>query len=138
MMRFVIDHVGPGRAAVVTDAMGAAGAAEGRYKIGQLDVDVADGQARLVSNGALAGSVLTMDTALRTLVFSCDQDLPAATQMLSSTPARAMGLADRGRIAAGMRADLVVLDDDLNVTRVMRAGSGLSRSRPARDGRSLR
>lgn len=122
IVRFVIDHVGPDRVAAVTDAMGAAGAAEGRYKIGQLDVDVKDGQARLTSDGALAGSVLTLDNALANLVNNCGQDLPAASRMLSATPARAMGLSDRGRVAAGLRADLVVLDQDLAVRRVMRAG----------------
>ncbi len=122
IVRFVIDHVGPDRVAAVTDAMGAAGAAEGRYKIGQLDVDVKDGQARLTSDGALAGSVLTLDNALANLVNNCGQDLPSASRMLSATPARAMGLSDRGRVAAGLRADLVVLDQDLAVRRVMRAG----------------
>jgi N-acetylglucosamine-6-phosphate deacetylase len=107
---------------VVTDAMGAAGACDGRYKIGHLDVDVADGQARLTSNGALAGSVLTMDVALRYLVTSVGVNLPDASRMLSATPAEAMGLVDRGRIAPGMLADLVLLDDDLAVRRVMRAG----------------
>ncbi|MDQ1247167.1 MAG: N-acetylglucosamine-6-phosphate deacetylase [Actinomycetota bacterium] len=122
IVEFVIDHCGPDRVAAVTDAMGAAGAPEGRYKIGLLDVDVVDGEARLTSDGALAGSVLTLDTALKTLVGRCGQDLPAASAMLSATPTRAMGLADRGRIAPGMRADLVVLTEDLSVSRVMRAG----------------
>lgn len=122
IVEFVIDHCGPDRVAAITDAMGAAGAPEGRYKIGQLDVDVVNGEARLAENGALAGSVLTLDTALTTLVTRCGQDLPAASTMLSATPARAMGLTDRGRIALGMRADLVVLDDELGVSRVMRDG----------------
>jgi N-acetylglucosamine-6-phosphate deacetylase len=122
MVRFVIDHIGPDRVATVTDAMGAAGATEGRYKIGRLDVDVKDGQARLTSDGALAGSVLTQDTALANLVATCGQDLLSASRMLSATPARALRLADRGIVAAGMRADLVVLNDDLAVRRVMRAG----------------
>ncbi|MCB0916475.1 MAG: N-acetylglucosamine-6-phosphate deacetylase [Actinobacteria bacterium] len=126
MVRFVIDHVGPDRVAAVTDAMGAAGAPEGRYKIGYLDVEVADGQARLTSDGALAGSVLTLDTALVNLVTKCGQSLPDATRMLSATPARTMGLTDRGRLAAGMRADLVVLDDQLSISRVMRAGTWVS------------
>lgn len=122
IVRFAIDHCGSDRVAAVTDAMGAAGADEGRYTIGALDVDVLDGQARLVSDGALAGSVLTMDAALRSLVTMVGRSLPEATQMLSATPARAMGFTDRGRIAIGARADLVLLDDDLIVTGVMRDG----------------
>lgn len=126
IVEFVIDHVGPGRVAAVTDAMAAAGAGDGRYVIGHLEVDVAGGVARLAVDGAavgaLAGSVLTLDETLRILVSGCGQDLVAASQMLSATPARAMGFTDRGRIAVGQRADLVVLDDALAVVRVMRAG----------------
>lgn len=132
IVEFVIDHVGPDRVAAVTDAMAAAGAGDGRYQIGHLEVDVADGVARLADDGdgagpeaavaALAGSVLTADKTLRILVSACGQDLVAASQMLSATPARAMGFTDRGHIAVGQRADLVVLDDGLQVTRVMRAG----------------
>lgn len=122
MVSFVINQVGADRVAAITDAMGAAGGAEGRYKIGQLDVEVARGQARLASTGALAGSVLTLDQVLRNLVLGNGIELPQASRMLSATPARALGLTDRGRVARGQRADLVVLDDDLQVRRVMRGG----------------
>lgn len=110
------------KTAVVTDAMGAAGGPDGAYMIGHLDVVVADGVARLAHGGALAGSTLTMDRALRVLVHQCGLDLSEAAQVLCSTPAAAMGLSGVGLIAPGQRADLVVLDQDLLVRRVMRAG----------------
>ena len=123
VIRFVLQAVGAGRVAAVTDAMGAAGGPDGSYRIGALDVDVVDGVATLAGGGPLAGSTLTMDRALRTLVNECGVDLAAASVVTSTTPARAMGLSDRGSLEAGRRADLVVLDDDLSVRAVMQAGS---------------
>ena len=122
LLAFMASAVGADRVAVVTDAMGAAGAPEGEYRIGELDVLVADGVARLASNGALAGSTLTLDRAL-TVLLAAGCTLPMASQMLSGTPARAMGLHDRGRLAPDLRADLVVLSPEWQVSRVMRAGS---------------
>ncbi len=122
IVRFFAETSGWSRTAVVTDAMGAAGGPDGDYLIGQLEVVVADGVARLARGGALAGSTLTMDRALRVLVHRCGLELAEAAQVLCSSPAHAMGLADVGAIAPGRRADLVVLDQDLLVRRVMRAG----------------
>ena len=122
LISFVTESIGADRVAVVTDAMGAAGAPSGNYHIGGLKVLVADGVARLASSGALAGSTLTMDRAL-TVLMAAGCSLPTASQMLSGTPARAMGWADRGRLAPGLRADLVVLDAHWQVARVMRGGS---------------
>ena len=67
-----------------------------------------------------------MDRALRVLVHRCGLELAEAAQVLCSSPAHAMGLADVGAIAPGRRADLVVLDQDLLVRRVMRAGEWVS------------
>ena len=126
VIELVARAVGPNRLAAVTDAMGAAGAPDGNYVIGELDVTVADGIARLADSGALAGSTLTMDNAFDALVTGCGVDIVDASAMCSATPARAMGLTDRGSVAVGQRADLVVLDDRLEVTRVMRAGQWLA------------
>lgn len=121
LIRFVVRSVGPDRVAGITDAMGAAGAPDGQYLIGRLDVTVSDGVARLTEGGALAGSTLTMDRAFRTLT-DAGVGVADASRIVSSTPARAMGFADRGRLEPGFRADLVVLDDDRTVIGVMRAG----------------
>ncbi|WP_338537647.1 N-acetylglucosamine-6-phosphate deacetylase [Janibacter terrae] len=111
----------PGRIVLVTDAMGAAAAADGDYHLGPIHVQVRDGVARTPS-GAIAGSTLTMAAAVRHSVasgFTLEQAVDAATR----APAAALGLGDVGRIEAGARADLVVLDETLEVTAVMRSGS---------------
>ncbi len=122
MLRHVVRTAGPDRVALVTDAMAAAGMADGAYDLGGQEVVVTGGVARLVRDGAIAGSTLTMDEALRQTVQS-GSDLVAAARMAATTPARVLGLAgELGAIAPGLRADLVLLDDELRVTGVLRAG----------------
>ena len=123
LIEVVVQAVGCERAAVITDAMAAAGSPDGDYVIGELEVEVIDGVARLRDGGALAGSSLTMDAALRVLVIECGVELAEASTMLSGASARALGLADRGVLQRDHRADLVVVDDDLAVTAVMQAGT---------------
>jgi N-acetylglucosamine-6-phosphate deacetylase len=115
----------PHRFVLVTDAMGAAGAADGDYLLGPAAVEVRDGVARLASNGAIAGSTLTMDRAVRYAVQVAGLPLDAAVEAATATPARLLGLNDVGAIEAGRRADLVHLDDHLAVVAVMRAGAWL-------------
>lgn len=117
-----IDAAGPDRVALITDATAAAGAGDGEIRLGSLAVRVVDGTARLADGGALAGSTLTMDAALRRVV-AAGVPLADAVLMAATVPARVLGRPDRGRIAPGCRADLVVLDADLRVRRVMRAGA---------------
>ena len=125
MLCFATSVAGPERAALITDAMAAAGMPDGEYELGGQAVTVADGVARLSDGGAIAGSTLTMDAALRHAV-AAGIPMSDACRMVATTPARAIGLGDKvGSVQIGLRADLVVLDDDLNVVRVMRAGSWL-------------
>ncbi|MEH1015263.1 N-acetylglucosamine-6-phosphate deacetylase [Micromonospora sp. CPCC 206060] len=125
-LAFAASVAGADRTALVTDAMAAAGMPDGAYELGGQAVTVADGVARLARDGSIAGSTLTMDAALRQAV-GAGIAVPDAVRMLSTTPARAIGLGDQvGALRAGLRADLVVLDDDLNVVRVMRAGNWVS------------
>ncbi|WP_412740913.1 N-acetylglucosamine-6-phosphate deacetylase [Krasilnikovia sp. MM14-A1259] len=122
-LSFAAHAAGPDRAALITDAMDAAGMPDGRYELGGQEVVVADRVARLARDGSIAGSTLTMDAALREAV-AAGIALPDACAMAATTPARALGLADQvGALEAGMRADLVVLSPDLQVKRVMRAGA---------------
>lgn len=125
-LAFATSVAGPDRSALITDAMAAAGMADGEYELGGQAVLVRDRVARLANPdgtpGAIAGSTLTMDAALRQAVGAGIPMLDAV-RMASSTPARAIGLGDQlGALRAGLRADLVVLDDELQVVRVMRAG----------------
>ncbi|MEU6078262.1 N-acetylglucosamine-6-phosphate deacetylase [Micromonospora sp. NPDC047074] len=123
MLNFATSTAGPERSALITDAMAAAGMADGEYDLGGQAVTVADGVARLARDGAIAGSTLTMDAALRHAV-AAGIPIADAVRMAATTPARAIGLGDQlGALQVGLRADLVVLDDDLNVVRVMREGS---------------
>jgi N-acetylglucosamine-6-phosphate deacetylase len=123
MLAFAARAAGPDRAALITDAMDAAGMPDGRYELGGQEVTVAGRVARLARNGSIAGSTLTMDAALRNTVRA-GIPLEAAVAMAATTPARVLGLADQvGALEAGLRADLVVLDRDLTVKRVMRAGA---------------
>lgn len=109
------------RVALVTDAMAAAGCGDGRYELGSLDVEVHDGVARLAEGGAIAGSTLTMDAAVRYYARAAGAGDVAAVTAATATPARALGLST-GRIAPGTPADLVLLDDALAVTAVWRRG----------------
>jgi N-acetylglucosamine-6-phosphate deacetylase len=106
----------------VTDAMAAACAEEGDYKLGDLDVRVANGEARLV-DGTIAGSVLTMDRAFATLTASCGLSLPDAVTVCSTTPARTLGLQGFGVLAPGAAADLVVVDRQLRVVQTWIGGN---------------
>ena len=118
---------GAHRVALITDAMEAAGAADGRYPLGPLTVEVSGGAVRVAGTDTLAGSTLTMDNALRNTVLSVGVPIEEAAVSAALTPARALGLDDRiGSLEPGKYADLVVLDGDLRVVRVMRRGQWVS------------
>ena len=119
LLRLVHKVKGTERMALVTDAMRGAGMPEGTYRLGSLergrDVIVEDGVARLPDRSGFAGSVCTMDRAVRTAV-EAGIPLDDALRMASATPARILGMQDRrGRLRPGLDADLVRLDDSLNV-----------------------
>ncbi|UBU14401.1 N-acetylglucosamine-6-phosphate deacetylase [Nonomuraea gerenzanensis] len=123
MLRLAYEVAGPGRTALITDAMSATGLGDGDYVLGSMAVRVSDGVARLVEGGSIAGSTLTMDVAFRRGVQELGMSLPDAVQVASLTPARLLGLADRiGSIAVGKAADLVVLSDSLEVDGVLKDG----------------
>lgn len=105
--------VGADRFFVVTDAMSGTGKGDGTFRLGNREVTVRGGEARL-ADGTIASSVLTMDAALRNLV-DLGWDLTRASAALASTPARAIGRSELGAIRVGSRADIVVIDDDLSV-----------------------
>lgn len=110
----------PGKLHLVTDAIRACGMGEGVSELGGQRVIVRGGAARLES-GTLAGSVLTLDQALRNAV-RVGVGLHAASRALSGVPAAYLGLNDRGELRVGALADLVVLDENLHVQDVFVAG----------------
>jgi N-acetylglucosamine-6-phosphate deacetylase len=110
------------RLVLVSDALALAGLGDGLTSIGGLAVEVSGTRATLAGTTTLAGSVIALDTAVRNLVAS-GASLPAAVAAASRNPLDLIGVTDRGRIAAGQRADLVELDDGLRVRRVARAGT---------------
>jgi N-acetylglucosamine-6-phosphate deacetylase len=121
-------RVAPSRLALITDAISATGVGDGHYTLGDQAVVVESGRARLAGDDRLrlAGSTLTMDVAVRRAVQSVGLSIEAAVAAASSNPARLLGLADVcGAIAPGLDADLVLMDDDLQVQRVMKAGAWL-------------
>ncbi|WP_234946076.1 N-acetylglucosamine-6-phosphate deacetylase [Agrococcus sp. Marseille-P2731] len=112
----------PGRIALVTDAMAAAGMPDGDYRIGALDVRVVGGLPRLAADGTIAGSTLTLDRAVRVLV-AAGVPFEVAVDAATRAPANAVGRDDLGRIRVGARADLVALDARLEVVGVWRAST---------------
>ncbi len=121
----VIRAAGPQRVALITDAVAAAGCADGAFRLGAVPIHVASGVARVRGTSTIAGSTATMDRLFRAV--ASDAGLAAAVQMTSATPARALGLARVGRLRAGYDANLVVLDGDWQVTAVMLRGDWLAR-----------
>ncbi|WP_282270827.1 N-acetylglucosamine-6-phosphate deacetylase [Stenotrophomonas sp. PS02298] len=110
----------------VTDATAATGMPDGEYALGEQRVHKCMGCVRL-STGSLAGSALTMDQALRNLV-DVGLELADASQRVSTIQADYLGLEDRGRIAPGLRADMVVLDPQLKLQQVWIAGNPIDPS----------
>lgn len=109
------------RVALVTDMMGAAGMPDGTYQLGGRPVALKQGAVRL-QDGTLAGSVLTMDEAVRNVARWAGAPVGQALRMASEIPARAIGERQLGRIACGLPAHLVLLDRDLQVEATMIGG----------------
>ena len=129
LYREVCRSVGPDRVALITDAMAAAGMADGAYRLGTLAVDVINGIAKVSGTDTIAGSTATMDQVFRNAVIHSglprEAALLAAVRESSANPARALGLPDAG-LVVGAAADLVVLDAQLTVTRVLLHGSWIT------------
>lgn len=122
-LRLAFRHAGGERVAFITDAMDAAGFGDGRYLLGPMEVEVADGVARLVEGGSIAGSTLTLDRAFQRAVTVDGLSVEDVVAAMSATPARLLGLDDRiGSLEPGKDADLVVLNDRFGLVGVMRRG----------------
>jgi N-acetylglucosamine-6-phosphate deacetylase len=129
--RAIIDLVwrmlGPKRLNLVTDAMAALGMPPGRHRLGEYDVIVDATSCRLddgsPAGSVLAGSILEMDQALRNLIAITGCSLGDALETMTMTPARLLGVeGERGRVAAGYVADMVLLSPDLRVQTTIASG----------------
>jgi N-acetylglucosamine-6-phosphate deacetylase len=119
---------GPDKAVAITDAISGAGMPDGDYELGGQRVIVKEGAVRL-ADGTLAGSALTLDAAVRNILKFTRASVAEAIQMATLTPARSIGVSDRkGSLEPGREADLVMLDQGLNVVSTMVMGEVVHRA----------
>ena len=123
-VRATFKMLGDDRIVLISDSMRATGMPDGVYTLGGLDVQVNGNRATLVSDGALAGSVTNLMDCMRTAVKKMDISLESAVKCATINPARCLGVdKDYGSITAGKYADLVLLDQDLNIKQIIKKGA---------------
>jgi N-acetylglucosamine-6-phosphate deacetylase len=123
VVKLFLQSKGSDKSVLISDAISATGMPDGRYRLGSLEVDVKDG--KCVSEGKLAGSVLTMDQAVRNVMHFAQWDLQHSLGLATLNPARVVGLADAGQVKAGARSDLVILSPTGEVRNTIIGGSGI-------------
>ncbi len=126
LLKFVYKFKGPDRTALITDSMRGAGMPDGPSVLGHrekgLPVVIEEGVAKLPDRTSFAGSVATADLLVRNMVQMSQIPLTDAVKMAATTPARIMGFQDRGKIEQGLRADLTLFDDNIQVSQVIVGG----------------
>jgi N-acetylglucosamine-6-phosphate deacetylase len=127
LLKLVFKIKGPGKIALITDAMRAAGMPEGESILGSLHnglkVIVEDGVAKLPDRSSFAGSVATANRLLKTMVQMAGVPLSDAVKMLTTTPARILNVSDtKGELVAGKDADIVIFDDDFTIQKTIIQG----------------
>ena len=125
IVKLFADAKGATQTVLITDAISATGMPEGRYRLGSFEVDVRDGKCMV--DGKLAGSVLTMDRAVRNLARFAEWDLAQSVTAASQNPARVARIANKGVLAVGADADFVVLNSEGEVLRTFVGGVECSR-----------
>ncbi len=120
-VRLALKTKGVDNIVIVSDMMSACGLGPGTYPLGTMEVTVTEDSARL-ADGTLAGSILTMDQALRNLVSWSDARPGEALHMMTAVPARLIGDTSRGRLVTGARADITAWSADLQPTHTIVGG----------------
>jgi N-acetylglucosamine-6-phosphate deacetylase len=124
VVKLFLQAKGAERAVLITDAISATGMPDGRYQLGPIEVDVKDG--KCTSNGSLAGSVLTMDRAVRNVTQFSNWSLRDAIRAATLNPAAAVGMASTcGILAPGTAADFTVLSPAGEVLKTIISGREL-------------
>lgn len=120
-LRILAKQKGLDNIILVTDSMMAAGIGDGEYSLGGQKAVVKSGVARL-NDGTLAGSTLTMNIAVKNMVSYLGITIPQAVTMATENPSRLLGLKNRGRIAKGFLADIIIFDDNIKIWRILKSG----------------
>ena len=133
LLKLVYKIKGPDRIALITDAMRGAGMPEGESVLGNKDtglkVIIENGVAIMADRSSFAGSVATADRLIRTMVQMADIPLVEAVRMLSKSPATMMGIeSEKGSLAAGKDADILIFDDNINIKITMIRGTVVYKS----------
>ena len=123
LIRLIYRIKGADRIALVTDSLALAGTDRTHGFMQDTEFIIEDGVCKLMDRSAFAGSIATADRLVRVAVKEAGISLPDAVRMMTLTPARIMGLTNKGRIAVGMDADLVVFDGDIQVKSVFVKGN---------------
>lgn len=123
VVRATFKMLGADRIVLISDSMRATGMSDGQYTLGGLDVNVADGRATLVSNGALAGSATNLMECMKTVVQKMGIPLETAVACATRNPARCLGIdKDYGSLTPGKKGNVVLLDAKLNLRAVVKDG----------------
>jgi N-acetylglucosamine-6-phosphate deacetylase len=130
LLKLIVKCIDNKRIHLVTDGMRAAGMSEGTSIIGSLkegqECIIEDGIAKMPDRMSFAGSVVTTDRLVRVMVQKAGLSICQAVNMITSNPARINRLAGKGVLEKGMDADLVLFDDEINISRVFVQGREVS------------
>lgn len=127
VVRATFQMMGGNRMILISDSMRATGMPDGRYMLGGLEVEVTGNRASLVSNGALAGSATNLMDCMKTAVQKMGIPLETAVACASVNPAKALGVYEKyGSIAPGKKADIVLLNKELEVQMVIKDGKKIN------------
>ena len=125
LIRLIYKIKGAKRIALITDSLALAGTDMTHGFMQNTEFIIEDGVCKLMDRSAFAGSIATADRLLRVAANEAGIPLLDAVRMLTETPAEIMGLTQKGRIAPGMDADLVLLDESLRLTAVIAKGKSV-------------